>query len=166
MRRDPNWVSVFVSALALTATVYIAYTSSTSIALDRETQKMALFALFEQEYTGIESRFPSRIYDPDFRPARKSDDYKRLEDYWILCYAEWYATNKTGSAAYHDLWSNYYAGHVVDALDTSSLRYVLIDMFQNYGAKDKNMQQFYEALRGLARNAGVTLGKHNDPGTH
>jgi hypothetical protein len=91
----PNWVSVGISGLALAASAWVAYTSYISLVVGREAQQIALFTQFEQEFTAVAARFPPRIYDPDFRPERGSDDYKRLEDYWIFCYAEWYATNNT-----------------------------------------------------------------------
>jgi hypothetical protein len=166
MRWHPNWVSVGVSALALAVSACVAYTSYNSLVLNRETQQAALFAQFQQEYTAVAARFPPQIYDPDFRPVRGSDEYKRLEDYWVFCYAEWYATNKTRSAAYHELWNSYYSDLVLNALNTPSLRYVLIDMFHNYGVKRTTLQEFYEALRNLARSEGETLDIDNTSATH
>ncbi len=74
----PNWVSVGISGLALAASAWVAYTSYISLVVGREAQQIALFTQFEQEFTAVAARFPPRIYDPDFRPERGSDDYKRV----------------------------------------------------------------------------------------
>lgn len=92
----------------------------------------------------------------DFRLAVGSDDFRKLEDYGIFCYAEWFETNKGDPASYNDLWVAYYSGLILNAMDVPSLRYTLIIMMQDYGHQEY-MQEFYNDMRGLAAKEGKPL---------
>jgi hypothetical protein len=154
---NPGWISAVIAVFALGATAYSAYTSHASLELTRETQQLALFSQFQNEYAAIALHFPAQLLDRNFRPARDSDDYKRLEDYWIFCYAEWYATQRTDPLLYGRLWNEYYANLILNALEIPSLRYVLTDMMTSYGVKRSDMQRFYAELNKLAEDAGEPL---------
>lgn len=156
--RVSDWMSTGIAVLVLGASAYIAYTSKSSLELTQQTQRLILFGQFQQEYTTIATNFPSQLFDPSFRPARGSSDYKRLEDYWIFCYAQWFATNKTNPPILRDLWASYYSELVTNALRTPALRYVLTDMSQTYGAPGGTVHEFYDAMRELSRKAGIPLG--------
>ena len=93
---------------------------------------------------------------PDFRPVVGSDDFRKLQDYWIFCYAEWYETNKGDPTSYNELWVNYYSGLILNAMDIPSLRYTLIIMMHDYGHQ-KYMQEFYIAMHNLAASEGKSL---------
>ena len=93
----------------------------------------------------------------DFRPLPSSGDYKRLEDYWIFAYAEWFATVKNKPFLGTDLWETYYSGLVTDALEIPSLRYVAEDMMRANGDRRKDLTEFFAVLRELASRAGRPL---------
>ncbi len=152
-----NWLSLIIGLMALSATSYSAWTSHASLQLTQRAQQVALFTDFQQDYTEISARFPVRFLDYDFRPPRGSDDYKRLQDYWIFGYAEWFATNRLGPDAFKSLWTNYYAGLMTDALNIPSLRYVLLDMVEGQGSRRDDMRAFLSALTALASKAGQPL---------
>jgi hypothetical protein len=152
-----KFVTVCLGLFALIATVVNVLVAHSSYELNQETQQAAIFSQFQQQYNSIAARFPDHLLDPHFRPARGTDDYRRIEDYWIFCYAEWYETQKGQPDLYRELWTNYYSGLIQNALETPSLRYVLISMFENYGVKRQDMREFYSALRDLAANEGEPL---------
>ena len=97
----------------------------------------------------------------DFRPERGSDDYRKLEDYWIFCFAEWYATEKVLPQSRDLLWNRYYAELIGNALATPSLRYVFTDMRQYYGAGSSDWVEFYGAISRLAKAGGHPLGPND-----
>lgn len=157
-----DWVAIGVSALAMLATSINAYWAYNSFKLNSETQhsqltiaaeaqKTAMFAQFQQQYTFVVSRFPSRFLDPTFQPKQGSDDYARLEAYWLFCYSEWYATNRLAPDAYRDLWKTYYTPHIMNALSIHSLRYVLEDMIMRYSLKRGDYRAFFDSLADIAR---------------
>jgi hypothetical protein len=152
-----SWISTGIASLALVATSVNVYYTNSSYRLNQETQKATIFSQFQQQYSAIDGRFPAEVLSPDYHPARGSDEYRRLLDYWIFCYSEWYETQKNGAASYKDLWDDYYAGLISHAFDIPSLRFVLMDMFQSYGTDGKDMQEFYNALRQLAADKGKPL---------
>lgn len=90
-------------------------------------------------------------------PPRGSPDYKRLQDYWIFCYAEWYQTKRPGQEHFKDMWDDYYAGLIANSLEIPSLRYVIHDMMQYYGLKRDMMRAFYKEIRDLAERNGQPL---------
>jgi hypothetical protein len=157
MKQFMSWVSRNTALLALVVTAANALVAHSSYTLNQGTQKAAIFSQFQQQYTAIEGRFPPQMQQPDFRPPVGSDDFRKLQDYWIFCYAEWYETNIGDPASYNDLWVNYYSDLILNAMDIPSLRYTLAIMMRDYGANRKYMQEFYSALRHLAANAGKPL---------
>ena len=143
--------------MALWATSYSAWTAHASLELTQQAQQTALFSDFQQDYTEISARFPERFLEQGFRPPRGSDEYKRLQDFWIFGYAEWFATNKLGPGVFKTLWDNYYAGLMTDALHIPSLRYVLLDMVEGEGSRRDDMHAFLATLTALAAKAGTPL---------
>lgn len=125
-------LSLIISILALLASGLTAWTARDALRFNKQAQadaqKTAIFAQFQQQYLSINSQFPAQLANPDFRPVRDSGDYDRLEAYWLFCYSEWYATHRVNPDLFGDLWSDYYAPLVGDALDIESLRYVFEDM--------------------------------------
>ena len=152
-----NWLSLVIAMMALSATCYSAWTAHASLELTQRAQQVTLFTDFQEDYTEISARFPERFLEPDFRPPRGSDDYKRLQDYWIFGYAEWFATNRLGPDTFRRLWTDYYAGLMTDALNIPSLRYVLLDMVEGQGSRRDDMRPFLSTLRALAATAGNPL---------
>ena len=157
MAFNPGWISAGVAALALGATAYSAYTSHASLELTRKTQQIALFSQFQTQYTAIASRFPPEVLNIGFHPERNSERYKLLEDYWIFCFAEWYATNKTDPLLYGALWNNYCSVLISNALEVNSLKYVVSDMRKSYGLRRPDMLAFYAVISSLADKAGTPL---------
>jgi hypothetical protein len=157
MKQSSSWISIVIAAFALIATSANVYFAHSSYVLNQGTQKAAIFSQFQQQYTAIEGRFPALMQKPDFRPAVGSDDFRKLQDYWIFCYAEWYETNIADPASYNDLWVNYYSDLILNAMDIPSLRYTLVIMMRDYGVNRKYMQEFYSAMRRLAADAGKPL---------
>ena len=154
-----NWNAI-ATVFALLATVANSYFTYNSYTLSQEIQKSALFSQFQQQYDSISARFPNNLLEKDYQPKRGSNEYKRLQDYWIFCYAEWFATNKSGNSGYRNLWTDYYVGLIQNALEIPSLRYVLQDMMQSYGTDKLKMQAFYNEIRRLAQQEGIALTRH------
>jgi len=152
-----KWISILVAVMAAIITGANAYVTYLSYSLNTENQKAALFSQFQNEYNSIASRFPDKVLNPDFKPARGSGDYKKLQDYWIFCYAEWYQTKRRGQTTFVDMWDNYYSGLISNALEIPSLRYVIQDMMKFYGLKQGNVRDFYSEMRVLAINNGTPL---------
>ena len=146
-----------ISAIALAATVTSAWSSYNALAVSRREQTANIFLQFQQDYNVVASRFPGRLRDPAFRPERASDDYRRLEEYWIFCFAEWYATHDLGSGAYGNLWFGYYAALAQGALDIPSLRYVLNDMRLRHNDYRGAFPEFFRELVRLAKETGRPL---------
>jgi hypothetical protein len=156
MKCFTRWVSRNTALLALVVTTMNVYMAHSSYKVLQGTQTAAIFSQFQLQYNAIAARFPADMLKPDFRPMIGSDDFRKLRDYWIFCYAQWYETNKADPGAYNDLWVTYYSGLVLNAMDIPSLRYALIIMMQTYGHQEY-MQEFYDALRQLAADKGKPL---------
>jgi hypothetical protein len=154
-----KWVSIGVAMVAAIITGANVYVTYLSYGLNAENQKAALFSQFQNEYSSIASNFPDKLLDANFKPARGSSDYKKLQDYWIFCYAEWYQTKRTGQGPFLDMWDNYYAGLIANALEIPSLKYVIIDMMNSYGLKQQSVQSFYNEIRNIGSRTGVRLDK-------
>ena len=146
-----------MALLALLTTAYSAFTSHQSLLLSQQYEQVSLFNEFQNEYATISGRFPPQLLNPDFRPAPGTEEYERLQAYWIFAYAEWFATNQLGNGVNQSLWTHYYAPLVLNAMEIPSLHYVLTDMQQSYGKRRPTMQQFYRTLQELAREAGEPL---------
>ena len=164
MKQFMSWVSRNTALLALVVTTMNVYMAHSSYVVLQGTQKAAIFSQFQLQYSAIAARFPAEMLKPDFRPVVGSDDFRKLQDYWIFCYAQWYETNKADPGSYNDLWVNYYSGLVLNAMDIPSLRYTLIIMMQTYGHQ-QYMHEFYNALSNLAANEGKPLTTDVTPGT-
>lgn len=143
--------------LALGFTTINVYVSYLSYQLGSDIQQSAIFAQFQMQYNMIASRFPAPLLDPTFRPVHGSEDYRRLTDYWIFCYAQWFETEKSRFASHRALWTQYYSGLVLNALEIPSLRYVFLEMQKDYGVNRPEMQEFYRAIGELAAKAGQPL---------
>jgi hypothetical protein len=154
-------ISLAVTTIAGVGTCINAYSAYNSYNLNKETQgislRNALFAQFQQEYSSIRGRFPARVLDPSFRPEPGSDEYGRLESYWIFCFAEWYATKKLNAGEFGKLWDSYYSPLIENAMDTPSLRYVLINMIKTYPINRDNWREYFIVLDGLAQKSGHPL---------
>jgi len=157
----PVWVSMFVSILALFATSYNAYTSHESLKTNKEisleSQRVMLFANFQQQYNNVSSRFPKRVLDSKFRPAKGSDDYQRLQAYWLFCFSEWYATHKINEQGFGPLWKDYYSQLILGALETPSLKGVLEDMIAARTNEHGDWDKFLIDLSDLAKTGGQQL---------
>jgi len=153
--------SLFVSVGALVATSVNAWSAFHSLRFNRETaiqtQKATMFSQFQQQYTVVSSRFPAQHLDPNFRPARGSDDYARLQAYWFFCFSEWYATTKLNPDAFRSLWDTYYSRLIGGALDIRSLRYVLEDMIQNGKLIGRDWPLFFSEVALIAQRQGHPL---------
>ena len=146
-----HWLTIGIAMLALVATVF-------NVLVAQSNEQVAIFAQFQQEYSEVAARFPKQMLDENFRPPQGSDDYKKLEDYWIFAYAEWFGTEKNGPIILGtNLWTRYYAGLITDALEIPSLRYVLEDMIRDSKTKRKDMAEFFDVLRQLAERDGKPL---------
>lgn len=152
-----KWVAIGVAVLAAIIAGGNSYVTYLSYNLNSENQKAALFSQFQSEYSGIASRFPPRLLEPNFTPPRGSPEYKRLQDYWIFCYAEWYQTKRPGQKSFSDMWDSYYAGLISNSLEIPSLRYVIQDMMKYYGLKRATMRDFYGEIRALAEQNGQPI---------
>jgi hypothetical protein len=152
-----DWVAIGISFLAVIATVTSAYYARDGYKLNSETQKTALFSQFQQQYSAVSSRFPPEFQEPNFHPKRGSDDYARLEAYWLFCYSEWYATHRLSPKAYRRLWNEYYTPLIENALNTPSLRGVLEDMIMSYNINRGDYRPFFRELAALAHQAGTPL---------
>lgn len=95
--------------------------------------------------------------DPKFRPAAGSDDYARLQAYWFFCFSEWYATHRVNSAAFGELWTDYYAPLIGDGLSIPSLRYVLEDRIRTRGIGGGDWAGFLHDLATIASAHGRPL---------
>ena len=149
--------AAIISGVALAATVTSAWSSYNALNVSRRAQMANIFLQFQTDYNSVASRFPGRLRDPSFRPARASDEYRRLEEYWIFCFAEWYATHDLGRNAYDNLWHGYYAALAQGALDIPSLRYVLNDMRSRHNDYRGAFPDFFRELERLAKEAGNPL---------
>ncbi len=152
-----EFLAAVISAIALAATVTSAWSSYNALNVSRRAQMSEIFLQFQADYNAVASRFPDRMRDPSFRPARASDEYRRLEEYWIFCFAEWYATHDLGSGAYGNLWLGYYAALAQGALAIPSLRYVLNDMRTRTNDYRGAFPEFFRELARLAQEAGNPL---------
>lgn len=160
-----DWIAIFISVLAMTATGINAWYSHNSFQLNSETQraslrialetqKTAIFSQFQQQYSLVFARFPKRFLDPTFRPKLGTDDYARLEAYWLFCFSEWFATNRLAPDAYGDLWRTYYSPLIMNGLGIPSLRYVLETMMTHYPLERGDYRTFFLSLSDLARKSG------------
>jgi hypothetical protein len=157
LRFAPERFAAIISGLALAATIVNALSSYRTLTISRQSEEAQIFLQFQEAYNAVAARFPARLLDPDFRPARGSDEYRRLQEYWIFCFAEFYATHDLNGGAYTDLWTRYYATLAANALDIASLRYVATDMMRLPEASRGALPIFYGALSDLARAAGKPL---------
>ena len=125
--------------------------------VNSDTQKAALFSQFQQQYSAVRLAFPADPNNPMFKPAPETDDYDRLEAYWLFCFAEWYATNRLSPAAYSTLWKEYYSPLIMNALDTPSLRYALETMLVRFPHNRGDYRAFFMEIADLARTSGNPL---------
>jgi hypothetical protein len=152
-----EFFAAIISGIALAATVTSAWSSYNALNVSRRAQMANIFLQFQQDYNLVASRFPNRVRDPTFRPARASDDYRRLEEYWIFCFAEWYAMHDLEGKAYGNLWHGYYAALAQGALGIPSLRYVLNDMRSRRDDYRGSFSDFFQEIDRLSKEAGSPL---------
>ena len=154
-------MSLIVSVLALVASGLTAWTARDALQFNKQAQadaqKTAIFAQFQQQYLAVSAQFPAQLTDPNFRPARDSSDYDRLEAYWLFCYSEWYATRRVNPDLFGDLWHDYYAPLVADGLDIASLRYVFEDMVASRQLDRGEWGPFLAEIAQIAREDGHPL---------
>ena len=154
-------VSLAVSVLALLASGLTAWTARDALRFNKQSQadaqKTAIFAQSQQQYLTINTQFPAQLTDANFRPPRSSGDYDRLEAYWLFCFSEWYATQRVNPELFGDLWSDYYAPLIADALDVPSLRYVLQDMIVSRPVDRGEWGPFFAEIGRIARDDGNPL---------
>jgi len=129
--------------------------SNAKAALDAE--RTTLFLQFEDQYYAIAGRFPKQLHDPTFQPAPQTDDYARLQAYWIFCFSEWYATQRVNPSAFGDLWVKYYEPLIATGLKIQSLRYVLEDNVRTHGVGSGDWTVFLRTLEGIASAHGQPL---------
>jgi hypothetical protein len=152
-----EFFAAVISAIALAATVVSAWASYNALQVSRREQTANIFLQFQQDYNLVSARFPARLRDPDFRPARASDDYRRLEEYWIFSFAEWYATHDLGGGVYGNLWLGYYAALAQGALDIPALRYVLNDMRSRHGDYNGAFPAYFQELVRISQQTSDPL---------
>lgn len=154
-------LSLIVSMLAFVASGLTAWTAHDALRFNRkaqgDAQKTAIFTQFQQQYLAVSAQFPPQLTDANFRPIRDSGDYDRLESYWLFCYSEWYATHRVNPDLFGDLWGDYYAPLVADALDIHSLRYVLDDMVATRALDRGEWGSFLAEIARIAREDGHPL---------
>jgi hypothetical protein len=165
IRFEPERLAAIISGLALAATVVNALSSYRTLSISRQSEEAQIFLQFQEDYNAVAARFPTRLADPDFRPAPGSGEFRQLQEYWIFCFAEFYATHDLNRGAYTELWTRYYATLAENALDIPSLRYVLVDMMHGGEARRGAWPAFYDALSNLALGAGKPLPAAAGPST-
>lgn len=122
-----------------------------------QAQRAALFSQFQQQYNTVSGNFPHQYADAKFRPAVGTDEYARLQAYWIFCFSEWYATHRVNPTAFEDLWTNYYAPLIANGLRIPSLRYVLEDRVRAHGAGSGDWAAFLHDIASIAAAHGEPL---------
>ncbi|MES2001710.1 MAG: hypothetical protein V4444_05300 [Pseudomonadota bacterium] len=122
-----------------------------------QAQRAALFSQFQQQYNAVSANFPDKFADAKFRPALGTEDYARLQAYWIFCFSEWYATHRVSPKAFGDLWSDYYAPLIANGLRIPSLKYVLEDRVRAHGAGSGAWNAFLRDIDKLASAHRVPL---------
>jgi hypothetical protein len=154
-------LSVTVSVIAAAFTGGTFFTQREALHANQiastQAQRAALFSQFQQQYNTVSANFPHQFMAPKYRPAVGTDDYARLEAYWIFCFSEWYATHRVNPTAFGDLWSNYYAPLIANGLRIPSLRYVLEDRVRAHGAGSGDWTAFLHDIAGLASAHGEPL---------
>ena len=126
--------------------------------LNQDNLKTTVFLQLQQHYNAVAASLPEQMFEPDFRPEPGSADYKKILNYLLVCYAEWYETNKMSNGAFVGLWSDYYSDLIQNALvQFPSVRHVLEDMMLSYGTNDPNIQEFYLTMRMLAEQGRQPL---------
>ncbi|MDI9849892.1 hypothetical protein QM467_17760 [Rhodoblastus sp. 17X3] len=161
---------LIISSLAMIGTMINAFVGANSFNVNKEAYqlnqdnlKTTVFLQLQQHYNAVAASLPEKMFEPDFRPEPGSADYRKILNYLLVCYAEWYETNKMSNGAYVGLWSNYYSGLIQNALvQFPSVRHVLEDMMLSYGTNDPNIQEFYLTMRILAEQGGKRLGPMPD----
>jgi hypothetical protein len=154
-------LSLAISALALMASGLSAWTANKSLDFNRQasfdTQRAQLFWQFQNQYNQVAARFPPQLLDKSFAPADGSDDYARLEAYWLFCFAEWYATHRVNADAFGDLWQGYYVPLIADGLEIPALRYVLEDIITTNKLERGDWDNFLAEMARIARDNGMPL---------
>jgi hypothetical protein len=154
-------VSLIVSILAFMASGLTAWTAHDALRFNKKSQydaqKTAVFAQFQQQYLAVSGQFPAQLTEANFRPARGSGDYDRLEAYWLFCFSEWYATNRVNPDGFGTLWTDYYAPLVADGLEIPSLRYVLEDLVATRALDRGEWGPFLAEIGRIAREDGHPL---------
>lgn len=161
---------LIISSLAMIGTLINAFVAAHSFninreayQLNRENLKTTVFLQLQQHYNSAADNLPDKIMQIDFTPEPGSADYKKMNDYWLVCYAEWYQTNKASNGAFVSLWTNYFAGLIKNALIRfPSARRVLQDLIQSYGMNNPDVQEFYLTMRMLAEQGGKPLAPNPD----
>lgn len=161
---------LIISSLAMVGTMINAFVAANSFNINREAYqlnqenlKTTVFLQLQQHYNSAADNLPERMMASDFMPEPASADYKKITDYWLVCYAEWFQTNKASNGAFAGLWTQYYAGLIQNALVRfPSARRVLQDLIQSYGANNPDIQEFYSAMRMLAEQDGKPLALTSD----
>ncbi len=178
-QEQPGFISrnapLIISTLAMIGTLINAFVAANSFNINREAYqlnqenlKTTVFLQLQQHYNSAAENLPERMMESDFMPEPGSADYKKVTNYWLVCYAEWFQTNKASNGDFVSLWTQYYAGLIQNALTQfPSARRVLEDLIQSYGANNPDMQEFYSVMRTLAERGGKplapTAGKANGP---
>jgi hypothetical protein len=154
-------ISLIISILAFLASALSAWTAHDALRFNKTAQtaaqKSQIFAQFQQQYLAVSSQFPPQLNDPNFRPARDSGDYDRLEAYWIFCFSEWYATQRINPDVFGDLWTEYYAPLIADGIDIPSLHYVLEDTVATHSLNHGEWGPFLQEIARIARDDGHPL---------
>ena len=161
-------LTLLISLLALLVTAVTAYFTYDSVRVSRSAtresgrnadraQETSLFAQFQEEYSGVASRFPRHFLAPTFKPRRGSEDYARLEAYWFFCFSEWYATNRIFPEASRQLWTAYYAPLIMNGLEIPSLRYTVQNMIYSFDLRRGSYRNFFIAVAALARQENQPL---------
>ena len=161
---------LIISSLAMIGTMISAFVAANSFNVNKEAYqlnqdnlKTSVFLQLQQHYNSVAAGLPEKMFDPDFKPEPGSADYKKLLNYLLVCYAEWYETNKMSNGAFVGLWSDFYSSLIQNALvQFPSVRHVLEDMMLSYGTNDPNIQEFYLAMRMLAEQGGQPLAPKPD----
>lgn len=161
---------LIISSLAMIGTLINAFVAANSFNVNREAYqlnqdnlKTTVFLQLQQHYNSVAASLPEKMFEADFMPESGSADYKKLLNYLLVCYAEWYETNKMSNGAFVGLWTQYYSSLIQNALvQFPSVRHVLEDMMLSYGTNDPNIQEFYLAMRMLAEQGGKRLAPMSD----
>ena len=155
--------SIIVAIAACLGTWYNARTAKQNMLINagfnNKNQENALFIQFQQQYVNISSKFPPKYLEGNFKPARGSEDYGKLQSYWFFCFSEWYATTKLNPLSSEELWESYYIPLISGGINTPSLRYVFEDMVDNYEMKSASWRHFLKQILLIAQKSGHPLSK-------